>query len=68
LLRGWAARPLSADQVFETDCDVYAPCAVGSTLSVETVPRLRCRIVAGSANNQLAAPDAAELLHSRGIL
>lgn len=59
---------LAADQVFETDCDVYAPCAVGGTLNVETVPRLRCRIVAGSANNQLAEPEAAALLHARGIL
>jgi leucine dehydrogenase len=63
---GGAALPV--DQVFETDCDVYAPCAVGATLSVESVARLRCRIVAGSANNQLAAPEAAELLHARGIL
>jgi leucine dehydrogenase len=61
-------RALSADQLFKTDCDVYAPCAVGGTLSLETVPRLRCRIVAGSANNQLAEPEAAELLHERGIL
>jgi leucine dehydrogenase len=35
---------------------------------METVPRLRCRIVAGSANNQLAEPEAADLLHARGIL
>ena len=41
-------------------CDVYAPCAVGGVLSSETVERLRCRIVAGSANNQLAEPEAAE--------
>jgi leucine dehydrogenase len=60
--------PLDADQVLETECDVYAPCAVGGTVSVETVPRLRCRIVAGSANNQLAEPAAAELLRERGIL
>jgi Glutamate/Leucine/Phenylalanine/Valine dehydrogenase len=45
-----------------------APCAVGGILSVETVPRLRCRIVAGSANNQRAEPEAAEMLHGRGIL
>ena len=63
---GGAAVP--ADQIFETECDVYAPCAVGGILSTETVPRLRCRIVAGSANNQLAEPEAAELLHARGIL
>jgi leucine dehydrogenase len=35
---------------------------------METVPRLGCRIVAGSANNQLAEPEAADLLHARGIL
>jgi glutamate dehydrogenase/leucine dehydrogenase len=45
---GWRAA-LPNDQVFETDCDVYAPCAVGCTLSVDSVPRLRSRIVAGSA-------------------
>ncbi len=59
---------IAAEDVFETECDVYAPCAVGGTLSRETVPRLRCRIVAGSANNQLAEPEAAELLRERGIL
>jgi leucine dehydrogenase len=63
---GGAALP--ADELFKTDCDVYAPCAVGGTLNAETVPLLRCRIVAGSANNQLAEPEAAELLHARGIL
>jgi leucine dehydrogenase len=60
--------PVRADHVFDTDCDVFAPCAVGGVLSVETVRRLRCRIVAGSANNQLAEPEAADLLHERGIL
>jgi leucine dehydrogenase len=57
-----------ADTVLDTECDVYAPCAVGGTLSLETAPRLRCRIVAGSANNQLAEPEAAELLREHGIL
>jgi leucine dehydrogenase len=32
------------------------------------VPQLRCRIVAGSANNQLAEPEAAKLLRDAGIL
>jgi leucine dehydrogenase len=63
---GGAALP--AGDVLGAECDVYAPCAVGGTLSTETVPRLRCRIVAGSANNQLAQPEAAELLRDRGIL
>jgi leucine dehydrogenase len=59
---------LPARDALEADCDVYAPCAVGGTLSLDTVPRLRCRIVAGSANNQLAEPQAAELLREHGIL
>ena len=63
---GGAAVP--AEEMFKYESDVYAPCAVGGVLSTETVPRLRCRIVAGSANNQLADLDAAELLRARGIL
>jgi leucine dehydrogenase len=50
------------------ECDVYAPCATGATLSAETIPGLRCRVVAGAANNQLATPADADLLHERGIL
>ena len=59
---------VQADQLFAVDCDVYAPCAVGGILSLATVPRLRCRIVAGSANNQLAEPGADHLMQERGIL
>jgi leucine dehydrogenase len=59
---------VEADRAIGTECDVYAPCALGATLSSESVPQLRCRIVAGSANNQLAQPEAAELLSAAGIL
>jgi len=48
--------------------DVYAPCAVGGTLSAESIPRLACRAIAGCANNQLADPEDAERLLERGIL
>ncbi len=54
--------------VLTTACDVYVPCAVGGTLHEESIPRLRCAIVAGAANNQLAAPEAASALHGAGIL
>jgi leucine dehydrogenase len=56
------------DAVLETDADVYAPCAVGGTLDVHSASRLRCSIVAGSANNQLAQAEAADVLTARGIL
>jgi leucine dehydrogenase len=51
-----------------TPCDVYAPCARGAGLNDETIPRLRCRAVAGCANNQLLEPRHAEALRRRGIL
>jgi leucine dehydrogenase len=59
---------VGAEDAYDTPCDVYAPCALGGTLDAETVPKLRCRIVAGSANNQLAEKEAADLLQARGIL
>src|SRR6266545_3475054 len=52
----------------DIECDVYAPCALGGTLNAETIPRLRCRVVAGSANNQLGEPDDAERLRGAGIV
>jgi len=63
---GAAVVPLA--EVPATPCDVYAPCAVGATVNAETIPRLRCRLVAGSANNQLGTDADAELLHARGIV
>jgi leucine dehydrogenase len=56
------------EQALETEVDVYSPCAVGATLSAETIPRLACRAVAGCANNQLAEPEDAGRLHERGII
>jgi leucine dehydrogenase len=50
------------------DVDVLAPCALGGVLDDETVPLLRCRAIAGAANNQLAADHVGELLAARGIL
>jgi leucine dehydrogenase len=57
-----------AGEAIAAECDVLSPCAVGGVLDAESIPRLRCRIVAGSANNQLATPADAERLHAAGIL
>lgn len=52
------------EEVVDAECDVYAACGVGGALNVESVPRERCRVVAGSANNQPAA--AADRLVAAG--
>ena len=59
---------IDADEVIGTECDIYAPCALGGILSAETIPRLRCRAVAGSANNQLAEPQDGQRLSEAGIV
>src|SRR5207253_10317875 len=59
---------LAVEDAIGAECDVYAPCALGGTLNADTVQRLRCRIVAGSANNQLSEPEDAERLREAGIL
>lgn len=59
---------IPGDEVYETRCDVFAPCALGGVLNENTIPRLNCRIVAGAANSQLAHPEDAERLRARGIV
>ena len=62
------ATVVPAADVIGTECDVYSPCAVGGTLNADTIPRLRCRAVAGCANNQLAEPEDGDRLHAARIL
>ncbi len=56
------------EEVYDSPCDIFAPCAVGGVLSEKTIPLLRCRAVAGAANNQLATPEDALRLQERKIL
>ncbi|QTD96118.1 Glu/Leu/Phe/Val dehydrogenase family protein [Streptomyces cyanogenus] len=58
----------SPDEILAADVDIVVPAALGSCLTAHTVAQLRCRAVVGPANNQLATPDVADLLHRRGIL
>ncbi len=53
--------------IYEQPADVFSPCALGGTLHDLTVQRLQAKLVAGCANNVLARPEHAELLHQRGV-
>ena len=61
-------RHVDPDQIFAVQADVFSPCAVGHVLNGQSVSDLKASIVAGCANNQLAAPEVADLLHQRNIL
>lgn len=56
------------EAIYDVPCQVFSPCALGGTLNSGTIPRLKCRVVAGSANNQLLAGEDGEELSRRGIL
>lgn len=59
---------VGVDEIFDVDCDIFAPCAMGGAINESTVERLNCAAVVGSANNQLEHPGLAEHLAARGIL
>ena len=62
------AEAVGTGDIYDVDCDIFSPCALGGTLNGETIPRLNCAIVAGGANNQLATEDDGRRLRDRGIV
>jgi leucine dehydrogenase len=66
--REFKAEIVPLDRIFEIECDVVAPCALGSALNDTTIPRIKARVVAGAANNQLEQPRHGDDLQARGIL
>ena len=65
---GFGCEPVDPDAIFDTGAEVFVPCALGGVINSETLPRLRCDIVAGAANNQLATTADGDELHRRGIV
>ncbi|MFT7676560.1 MAG: leucine dehydrogenase [Planctomycetota bacterium] len=59
---------VSDEDHMSMECDVYAPCARGAGINDETIPKLRCKVIAGCANNILLEPRHAIDLRARGIL
>jgi leucine dehydrogenase len=58
----------TSDEALRAEVDLLAPCALGGVIDHDSVPELRCRAIAGAANNQLASEEIAALLAERGIL
>ena len=46
------------DQIFDIDADIFAPCAIGAQVNIDTIPRLKVKLVCGAANNILREPEA----------
>lgn len=55
-------------EIMKVECDVLAPCAMGGTINEKTIPTLKCKAIAGCANNQLLKDTDADELLARGIV
>ncbi|MBP0048399.1 Glu/Leu/Phe/Val dehydrogenase [Marinobacterium sp. AK62] len=67
-VREFNAEPVAPDAIYSVEADVFSPCGLGATLNETTIPQLRCAIVAGSANNQLATDADGDRLIAHNIL
>jgi len=59
---------VSPEEIYDVDCEIYCPCALGATVNDDTIPRLKAKIIAGAANNQCLTVEHGDVLRERGIL
>lgn len=64
----FGATAVEPDAIYDQEVDIYAPCALGATINDDTINHLKCSIVAGAANNQLAEDRHGTELMEKGIL
>jgi leucine dehydrogenase len=68
LVDEFRAESVPMHQIYDVEATVFSPCAMGGIINEDTVPRLRAKIVAGGANNQLESNECGTQLEARGIL
>ena len=69
VVREFGATPVAPEKILTTECDILSPCAMGGVVDANLARKLRCRIIAGAANNVLDDPDEdAVVLGNQGIL
>ena len=62
------ARVVEPDAIFDVDAQVFAPCAMGGAIAYGVLDRLKAKVIAGGANNQLATPEVGRVLFQRGLI
>jgi len=59
---------VNPEEIYDVDCDIFCPCALGGILNDDTLNRLKCKVICGSANNQLKEERHGELLEKKGMV
>jgi leucine dehydrogenase len=62
------ATAVKPEEILTTDCDIFAPCAMGNVFNEENIQQLKCRLIAGAANNVLKDASVGDALGDMGIL
>jgi leucine dehydrogenase len=68
VVQEFGAVAVEPDQIYGADAEIFAPCALGSILNQRTIPQLKCKVIAGSANNQLEVDTDGFDLFKRGVV
>ena len=68
VVNDFGAKAVLPDEIYEQEVDIFAPCALGAIINDVTIPKLKAKIIAGSANNQLAESKHGKVLHEMGIV
>jgi len=64
----FGAKSVGPDDIYGVECDIYAPCALGAVINDQTIPQLKAKVIAGSANNQLKEEKHGDIIHEMGII
>ncbi|WP_404453318.1 branched-chain amino acid dehydrogenase [Oceanobacillus kapialis] len=67
-VEAFGATAVDPDDIYDVECDIYAPCALGATVNDDTINRIKAKIIAGSANNQLKSSKHGDIIHEKGIV
>jgi leucine dehydrogenase len=68
VIKDFGAIAVPPQEIYSTDADIFAPCALGGIINDETIPQLKVEIIVGGANNQLLEPRHGDELHRLGVL
>jgi leucine dehydrogenase len=64
----FGAKAVDIDDIYSVDCDIFAPCALGAIINDDTISKIKAKVVAGAANNQLKETRHGDALHEMGIV
>ncbi|ETT85345.1 branched-chain amino acid dehydrogenase [Viridibacillus sp. FSL R5-0477] len=68
VVEDFGATAVDPTDIYAQDVDIFAPCALGAIINDETIPQLRAKVIAGSANNQLKDSIHGDIIHNEGII